>query len=282
MYCSSPHYSYERSLEAGRWILIASMVILLSLVGSSGGSEKGFGDRLFEEGDYLRAIGEYKRMSFFSVDPGSALYFQYRIGACYRQMGDYGSARGWYDKVLLKSGGDEELERKVVIGSAVCLINQGNTEYARIILDDFQTRSGAGDSLSYLLGVSYLKERQLKAADDAFGKIQSPALRDSAAILMRNTSSRKLKSPKTALLLSILVPGAGQVYAARPFKGFVSFSLNLSLGYLTYKAFSEDRRLDGFLILYFGLQRFYFGNLEQARQYTAEYNRNINESIRVK
>lgn len=282
MYRSSPQYLSKRSLAAGRWVLLASVVIILSLVDSSGGSENGFGDRLFEEGDYLRAIGEYKRMNFFSVDPGSALYYQYRIGACYRRMGDYGSARGWYDKVLLKSEGDDELERKVVIGSAVCLINQGDTEYARIILDDFQTRNGAGDSLSYLLGISYLKDRKLKAADDAFGKIRSPELRNSAASLLGDTSSKKMKSPRAALLLSIFVPGAGQVYAARPFKGIISFSLNLSLGYLTYKAFSEDRRLDGFLILYFGLQRFYFGNLEQARNYTAEYNRNISESIRVK
>lgn len=263
-----------------RWLSIMAL-LLLSINVLRGGASKGFADHLFAEGDYQRAIGEYQRMSFFSVDPGSALYIQYKIGECYRRMRDYENAKLCYDNVLLKSTVGGELERRVVVGSAVCLINRNDTEYARIILEDYRTRGSPHDSLSYLIGVSYLKERQWVEADDEFGKIQSRELRASAHALLDDVSSKKLKSPGTALLLSAFIPGAGQIYASKPIKGIISFSLNLSLGYLTYKAYKEDRKMDGFLILYFGFQRFYFGNLQQAREYTAEYNQNINESIKV-
>jgi tetratricopeptide (TPR) repeat protein len=241
----------------------------------------GFAGRLFVEGDYLRAIGEYKRMGFFSADPGSTLYFQCRIGECYRHLGDYEMAKAYYDEVFLKIGNDKALQTRVAIGSAICLINRNDTEYARIILDDVQAPGVHQDSLRYLTGVSFLKERRWSEADDAFKKIASPSLKASAYTLLKDVSSKRLKSPKTAFLLSAFIPGAGQLYAERPFKGIISFSLNVSLGYLIYKAYREERNLDGFLIFYFGLQRFYFGNLEQARRYTAEYNQSIQEEIMV-
>lgn len=261
----------------GTW----TVLLLICPHGLGAGTGTGFADRLFAEEDYLRAIGEYKRMSFFTADPDSSLYFQYRIGECYRHMGDLESAKSWYDKVLLKGGDNSDLERRAVTGAAICLINRNDTGYARMVLHDYRADSTQYDSVSFLLGVSYLKERRWNEAEDAFAKIASAELAKSARGMLEDASSKRLKSPRTALLLSIFIPGAGQVYAARPGKGVVSFSLNLTLGYLTYKAFHEKRNLDGFLILYFGLQRFYFGNLEQARRYTDEYNRNLRDRINV-
>lgn len=261
--------------------LYAWVMVLLAPGMLQGGAQRTFGDHLCEEEDYLRAVGEYKRMIFFAADAGSLHYFQYRIGECYRLMGDYSRARMWYDKVLLEKCSDEQLNRRVVICSAICLINGGDTEYARIMLKDIETRGVPHDSLTYLIGVSLLKERRFAEANDAFKSIRSPELRFSADALLDSTSRRKLKSPRTALLLSTFLPGAGQLYAGRPAKGIISFSLNAILGYLTYKAFAENRELDGALIVYFGLQRFYFGNLEQARRYTAEYNSNLEERIRI-
>ncbi len=261
------------------WFLLALLTFAPAvLYGESQGS---FGDHLFAEGDYLRAVGEYRRMAFFASDTGDVQYFQYRIGECYRHMDDYKHARIWYDKVLLGKSGDKQLERTVLMASAMCLINGGDTEYARIMLQDLTLHGEEDDSLTFLIGVSLLKERQWNGAHNAFKQIVSPELKLTADSLFESASKHKLKSPRTALLLSTFLPGAGQLYAARPIKGLISFSLNMGLGFLTYKAFADKRNMDGFLILYFGLQRFYFGNLEQARRYTAEYNNSLNERIRV-
>jgi TM2 domain-containing membrane protein YozV len=264
------------------WKAIGSAAVIASFsIVALGNEPSGFADDLFGEGDYFRAIGEYKRLCFFAVDAESALHFQFRIGECWQRLRDYGTAKEYYDRILLQSGVSGELEKKAAIGSAVCLLNMGDMDYARIILQDLRAGGYEHDSLNFLIGVSYLKDGAWDEAEHEFAKIRARDLRKRADEFLNDISPDNFKSPRTALLLSSFIPGAGQIYAGRPFKGIISFSLNLSLGYLTYKAYAEDRKLDGFLIIYFGLQRFYFGNLRQARQYTAEYNQRVRERIQV-
>ena len=155
----------------------------------------------------------------------------------------------------------------------------GTLEYAKIGLIDRLEGDLPCDSCHYLLGICYLKEKRWNEARKEFNSIELYALKDKAMIKLEETSNQKFKSPRVALWLSTFIPGAGQIYSGKPFQGIVSFSLNVSLGYLTYKAVREDRDLDAFLILYFGLQRFYFGNLNQAQNYATEYNERIINSI---
>ena len=260
------------------WLIIL-IIFLFNLSYCNEGGR--FADNLFSEGDYLRAISEYKRLSFISLNNDSVVFYQFRIAECYRRRGNFREAKKYFDKLMFESIGDPVLEEKLVISSSICSINMGTLEYASITLGDFARKEEVSDSIYYLLGICFLKERKLEDADNEFKKIKSDELKRSAFQMLEEISSQNFKSPELALLLSRFIPGAGQIYSSKPFHGIVSFSLNLSLGYLTYKAISEDRNLDAILIIYFGLQRFYFGNLAQARKYPREYNKRILDSIRI-
>lgn len=276
-------HNLEKTVE--HWVRIATLFLLLTFMFFvvslcySNESVGNFAEYLFNEKDYLRAIGEYQRMSFFSNNSDSVDFYQFRIAECYRKRNDFDKAKNIYDELILKGVRDSELEKLLIISSSICSINRGALEYVRITLKDLEKRDGSSDSTHYLIGVSYLKERKWKEAEEEFDKITSSALKERAFQMLREISAQHFKSPKVALLLSTFIPGAGQIYASKPLQGIISFSLNLSLGYLTYKAVREDRRMDALLIVYFGLQRFYFGNLEQARKYPIEHNQRIIDRI---
>jgi pentatricopeptide repeat protein len=229
----------------------------------------------------LRAIGEYKRMAFFTDNLDSVNLYRFKIAECYRKMGDFEKAEMLYDKILLEGISDKKLENCIILSSTICSINRGRLDYAHLVLDDLKKKSVVSDSVYFLSGITYLKERKWDKAQTQFQKITSYTLKDKANRMLEKTSNQKFKSPKLALLLSTFIPGSGQIYASKPVKGFIAFTLNVSLGYLIYKAVREDRNIDAALIGYFGLQRFYFGNMTQAEKYANEHNREVLDDIIV-
>jgi len=260
-----------------------ALFLFLSLFNLSFGSakENGFAGELFTEKDYLRAVGEYKRLCFFAENSDSSDYYYFLIGECYRKMGDFEDAKTVYDNLLFRGSIKPALEKRLLIASSKCSINQGEVKYARIILNQLESYNESADTLHYLLGISYLKEKKFNEAKEEFNKITSSSVKENGSQKLKEISSYHFKSPTTALILSTFIPGAGQVYTSRPVKGIISFSLNFSLGYLTYRAVKDDRKMDAFLIAYFGLQRFYFGNLHQSKKYALHHNAKIVNSIQV-
>jgi tetratricopeptide (TPR) repeat protein len=261
--------------------LFLSLLFVISGCFLSSAEYLSFAEHLFEEGDYLRAISEYKRLKYFSVSKDSSEFYQFRIGTCYLKRGEYKKAKRVFDNLVLEDVEDPYLERSIVISSSICSIKMGDIEYAKIGLVDRMANEEVCDSCHYLIGICHLKEKKWNDARDEFKRIEVDGLRDKGLEKLEKTSNAKFKSPKVALWLSTFIPGAGQIYSGKIFQGIVSFSLNVSLGYLTYKAAREDRNMDAFLILYFGVQRFYFGNLNQAQRYSKEYNRNIIKNISI-
>ena len=94
---------------------------------------------------------------------------------------------------------------------------------------------------------------------------------DSLKILCENVSSDKY-NVTTAKILSYLIPGAGQFYTGHYLSGILSLGWNALWGYLTVKAFVDDRIFDGFVIGNFLWLRFYVGNLQNAEKFAEETN----------
>jgi len=244
-------------------------------------SKKNFAQELFSEKEYLRAIGEYQRLMYFSLDSDSTDFYKFQIGECYRKMESYELAKKNYYELILEGVKDTYLLLSIQIAYAKCLINTGSVKTARSVLNGITAEGPQSDTINLLVGITHIKAMEWENAKVEFNKIHSPIMKENAFQMLDRISGENFKSEKTALLLSTFIPGAGQIYAKRTLKGIISFSLNFSLGYLTYKAGREGRRMDAILIVYFGLQRFYFGNIEQARKYSREFNSCILDSIIV-
>ena len=125
-----------------------------------------FADALFHEGDYFRAITEYKRFLFLAPTHPRAEPVQLQIGLAYLRGQQWEDARRTF-QALAQRYPDAEvgMEAAFLVGETAYL--QG--EYARAI-DDFRSlaerRGGspAAQKARYRLGWSYLRTRQWPAA----------------------------------------------------------------------------------------------------------------------
>lgn len=220
-------------------------------------------------------------MAFFTENKDSSNVYKFKIAECYRLLGEFEKAEPLYESIYISGITDEKLKNRIIFSSTICSINRGRLNYAHVVLDDLKKRGASMDSVYYLSGITYLKQRKFQKANNQFDKITKCKLKEKASYMLQKSRNQKFKSPKLALIFSTFIPGSGQIYASRPVKGFISFALNVSLGYLIYKAAKEDRNIDAALIGYFGLQRFYFGNMNQAEKYAKEHNREILDAIIV-
>ena len=69
-----------------------------------------------------------------------------------------------------------------------------------------------------------------------------------------------------------IIPGAGQFYTGHYFSGLLSLGWNALWGYLTVKAFIDERVFDGLIIGNFLWLRFYVGNIQNAEKFANEAN----------
>jgi hypothetical protein len=80
------------------------------------------------------------------------------------------------------------------------------------------------------------------------------------------------KSPRTAVLLSFVCPGAGEMYAGNAGRGLIDFVLTVGSGYLFYNAMRQKKYVDAILVFNLVFHRFYLGSLYNARQAALAWN----------
>lgn len=197
-----------------------------------------FAKFLEEEGDYQRAILEYKRV-FYTLKDTSCLRDSVilKIVQLYEKIGDYKNALKYIEKF-----GDKN--------SRVYLFEKGKIYF---LLGDYKNARKYWFFSNTLVGWTYLKEKNLKKGELYFGNI-----------------NLKRKSPFIACGLSALIPGLGKVYADRLFDGLYSFVLHGIVGYLVYDSYKKRDKFpfyiysSFFVFLYLGN---IYGSYFAAKQY---------------
>lgn len=87
------------------------------------------------------------------------------------------------------------------------------------------------------------------------------------------------KSPRLALVMSALCPGAGEAYAGSLRMALTDGALTWGSIYLVCSAIRTKRYLDAGLVLSFLFNRFYFGSMNNARELAASYNQRHRERL---
>jgi hypothetical protein len=126
--------------------------------------------------------------------------------------------------------------------------------------------SNGGDGK--ILGLAYLLDDQLLQARNTLIRNENHAIAADIDAFMR----RPVKDEKTALMLSLFVPGSGQVYASNMRQGLMDFIINMGSGYLFYNAVKQQKFVDASLVFFFLINRFYLGSLHNAQKSAREYN----------
>lgn len=206
-------------------------------------------DSLYAHRHYELAQIEYQREFFFNPDLKKDQHRRLRFAIALMANN---TSKGLEEFSMMV---DEfpDLKPEIKIDIAKQYIYSGNYYQARELL-----RKTNGKRL---LGLTYIFEDELSKAQHVFN---SNGYHEIANDIDAYRNQPK-KSIKTAALLSLICPGAGEIYAGNLTLGIKNFLLNAGSGYLLYNALKQKRYVDAALIFNFLFQRFYLGSLYYAQ-----------------
>src|SRR3972149_897522 len=243
----------------------------------------GFAESLYEEADYFRAIGEYKRYQFLypAGDLGETAafriaesYFKAKrwpeaIAACNLFISKYHDSLRYYEMLYLK-GRLEKLDKKNddALRTFDLIINAHDPIYS--------------DKAIYQKALVMLERVDWRGTRNFLSQIpkESPLNLTAAAFLSELDNVDKLphKSPRTAGILAAILPGAGHLYTERSQDALVAFLLNGSFIWGAAELFRHDNYVAGGILTFFELG-WYGGNIYSAVSSAHKYNRRIQDEF---
>ena len=278
-YSSVSHFFVSIILGCG--ILIASASGETNVDYSSPENILRFAEHLYEQRDYLRAAGEYKRYLFYS--PQDADGTLYRIGICYRRAGDTEKAISTFRKVTTEHTDSSfrfPASYQIAYSYFISERYKSSIQYLDQVVGDAKDPNERG-KFATLAAYSYLHQRQWHKAEQA---LASRTFADEN--LNRITSSLRAsaqegmnlprKSPILAGLLSAVVPGTGKIYCKQYGDGLYSLILIGVTGLLAWDGFRDDglRSVSGWILgSISGI--FYTGNVYGSSVAARVYNRQL-------
>jgi tetratricopeptide (TPR) repeat protein len=234
-------------------------------------------DHFFKEGDYYRAITEYKRFLFFFPESPKVEEALWGIVQSYFKGQKWDGAISAADQMIRRF---PESTRKPWLYLLQGLCFEEKKEYARARLyfakakesnADFQTTQEA----QWQIAVTYLKEEKWKEAVREFNAIDPHSSlyprSEKWADGLERMDQISQKSPAAAGILAIL-PGAGHLYCERYRDAAISFVLNGAFIWGMVESFQHENYVVGGILTFFELG-WYSGNIYSAISSAHKYNR---------
>ncbi|MCF7911337.1 MAG: hypothetical protein K9M99_02325 [Candidatus Cloacimonetes bacterium] len=241
-----------------------------------------FAEHLFQEGDYLRAAGEYERYLYLKENTDAAIL--YKIALCYELSHQPDKAVRYFNKIIQESQQPELITASHYQIAHVFYFTHKYQQSNQYLLNHSQQFSSPKNrqKAELLQGVNLLYQKDWKNAGNIFSSLASP---ERPKIQQLNTlslsgSQLKYKKPAIAGCLSAIIPGTGKFYSGRISDGLYSFITITLSAWQAYEGFSDDgeQSLKGWI--YGGLGTvFYLGNIYGSVVSVKLYNNKLDEKI---
>lgn len=237
-----------------------------------------FAGILFAEGDYYRAITEYKRFLHFFPEDGRAPLAALRIGEGFLAGDRWEEAEKALSKVLCLYPDTPEADHAILLRAGIPErrgdFTKARSRY-RLVLEDSSIPATIREESRYRLAWTLIEQDRFHAALQELGKIERPAAGELAEE-MEGLARLPRKSPHLAGGLSALVPGSGQLYAGRPRDATLALLLNAAFIWGALESFNEGNEVVGSILLFFEAG-WYTGNIYNAVNSAHKYNRDVRE-----
>jgi len=229
--------------------LIALALALMLAAGGPGPPHDtaGFADGLMRQHDYFRAITEYKRVLYEDADAPERSHYLLQIARAYRRSGHFEPAVQYAGAVLQSTGVDEPDQRAANLELGLTYLSWERAQLAVPFLESAERSDSTGFSTA-ALGLADLAMHRPESARARFTRAASSA--DSARRVelewARDAIARDEKirgpSPAIATLLSLVMPGAGQVYSGHLYDGMQAFGFvgSFALATIAYYRYEHD------------------------------------------
>ena len=205
-----------------------------------------FADFLYEQGDYLRAAGEYQRYLFYQ--PQESAQIHYRIAVCYRFGGKTQRAIQGFETLVRAYPQSQFTSRAYYQIGATYFLQDAFEQSIKFLHEALpritDTRQHA--EAVQLIGLSYLRQKRWSEANETFKTLLGSdviPVREKAA-LYHNYAEQGIhlptRSPFLAGTLSTIVPGAGRLYTGRIGDALNSLFIVGLTGWQAYDGFLRD------------------------------------------
>uniref|UniRef100_C6E6V4 Tetratricopeptide TPR_2 repeat protein n=1 Tax=Geobacter sp. (strain M21) TaxID=443144 RepID=C6E6V4_GEOSM len=237
-----------------------------------------FGDHLFDQGDYYRAISEYERVLYFFPAEPAAKAAQYKIALSYLKGEKWGVAVEKF-RTLAGRHPDEETGRKALFMVGETYFAKKDHASALAAYQEFVSRypqESQSDEARMKMGWCYLSQGQWEQGAGAFRGIPRESARHEDGQRLAAAAGEfpllPRKSPSLAAGLSAVLPGAGQLYVERPRDAAITVLLNGLFLWGGLEAIHRGNNLAGGILLGFE-SGWYVGNIYNAASSAHKYNR---------
>lgn len=220
-------------------------------------------------GNYNEAISLYRRVLFFDTLNNSSAEVCKKLASCYIVTKDYVKARE-FSKIAGNLANNDSVRNEMIFQTAYLYLLENDYNYALIELygiNDLGTTYFESKK-NFYLGVALFQQTDYKESREYFAGCIDSADKESLQAL--NDVFDQIKkidkryNPKTAKILSIFIPGSGQVYSG-DFKGSVnSLILTAGLAALYINSAINYTFIDATVSILPWLQRYYQGGYENA------------------
>ncbi|MCF8325076.1 MAG: hypothetical protein K9I84_08970 [Leadbetterella sp.] len=222
-----------------------------------------FANQLYIQKSYQNAVEAYKRVVYFD---SSSLYSNQiypKIADCLFSLEKYQESADYYDLAYFSTE-DSLLKDTYILKKISCFLILQEYDYAEIEL--LNLGSDLPDSLEYEKNFNEAILRFAKEEYDLSEQIFKKLTSDTLAInelFNQNTKVSRI-SPKKAKIMSMFMPGLGQIYVGDIKNGLNSFILSAGLFALGLRSAYINNPLDAAISVLPWFQRYYQGGFKKA------------------
>jgi tetratricopeptide (TPR) repeat protein len=195
----------------------------------------GFAQSLYAAGEYYRAIGEFQRFLFFQPHHPLASEAQLMIGLAFF-CGERWLPAFEVFRQLTRVTSDASVRAEAALWMAETRTLGGDqAEAARLFREIIRQYPGStmAQRAAYLIGWTYLRQRQWTQAHEAFVQVDEGssyrASSERLAAALEPPPELPQRSPTVARLLSTVLPGTGQIYTGHTLDGLIGLGVHGAL-----------------------------------------------------
>jgi tetratricopeptide (TPR) repeat protein len=220
----------------------------------------GFADWLYDQGDYYRAIGEYKRYLYLAGSAADSDEVNLKIARSYAKGGRVDEAVGMLSALADRDGASPRLRTAAVFEQGYARYKAKEWELAAAAFSRYASfeKPEGGPGLGrggLLLGFAMLRAgAPTENAADAFAEavkadatLREPG--EELRLALADIDAAPHRSPAVAGVLAALVPGLGHVYNGEVTTGLAAFIWNAAFIFGVVDSFRHGQLGAGVVLL---------------------------------
>lgn len=228
--------------------MLGSILAIILVCSPATGSNQGFADYLYENGEFESAAVEYLRIIYENGgDTLSCPLSALRLARCYQEVNSIADAFDMY-VFLAENLENSDLRSNAYLGAGSILERTGNFESSR----EYYLKAGASSSdpglscksdilAALMLGrLDRWDEASLELSVLSAGNSIWSAEAGRLVLLAEAGVNLSRRSPFWCGLSSAILPGAGQIFCGHTKDGIIALGMNAVMGYLFYQSLRDE------------------------------------------